>query len=366
VGLGRAHGATIARTVALYERLFEETLAIGRDEVRRFGAQVSDVLQREAPELGEEILGVASGARLDEQILFAVNARSELLGASLPSECSVIWLSAQRSRTGRPLLAQNWDWHPAWAPVRLLWTIRQPDGHWWATLTEAGILGKIGVNSWGIACALNRLGTAGDGGSGGLPVHALLRRILEHADTVPRGVALVEAAALSSSACITIGGPGSDGDPSIVSVEASPEGAVSRSLDFDGWVVHTNHFLWSSPQAGDVAPKLWHDSYDRLRCLEQALERRRDPLGRKDLQALLSSHDAAPSSVCRHDLDRPVWSEQTQTLLSMVIDLATGTLWVSDGPPCSNPYRREMLPPGNVPATPAGRGQRRDADVARR
>ena len=62
------------------------------------------------------------------------------------------------------VLMQNWDWHPDLAPSRLVWTVDQGDGRWFATFTEAGILGKVGLNSDGLSLCLNLLATSDDGG----------------------------------------------------------------------------------------------------------------------------------------------------------------------------------------------------------
>ena len=50
----------------------------------------------------------------------------------------------------------------------MLWTISWPGGRWLTTLTEAGVLGKIGLNSSGVGVLLNILHCTLDGGTDGL------------------------------------------------------------------------------------------------------------------------------------------------------------------------------------------------------
>src|SRR5262249_33288095 len=135
---------------------------------------------------------------------FAANARTEILAGATAPECSVIGVLPARSATGTLLLAQNWDWHPALAPSRVLWTITWPDGRWLTTLTEAGILGKIGLNSSGLGVLLNILHCSLDGGIGGLPVHVLLRVLLERCHDMTSALTLIRASRMSASSCVTI------------------------------------------------------------------------------------------------------------------------------------------------------------------
>ena len=89
-----------------------------------------------------------------------------------PTECSVVGQGG--------LLAQNWDWHPDAAASTVVWIVEHEHG-WFATLTEAGMLAKIGLNDAGLGVCLNLLNTTADGGLDGTPVHLLLRRTLARA-----------------------------------------------------------------------------------------------------------------------------------------------------------------------------------------
>jgi hypothetical protein len=63
--------------------------------------------------------------------------------------CSAIGVLPERSG-GATILAQNWDWHPDLIESRVVWTITEPGGRWLTTLTEAGILAKVCLNSRGL------------------------------------------------------------------------------------------------------------------------------------------------------------------------------------------------------------------------
>ena len=114
-----------------------------------------------------ELQGSANGAGVDVRELLAVNARTELTSGR--HECSVIGAG--------DVLAQNWDWHPDLQESTVLWIVRE-NGGWFATLTEAGMLAKIGMNDAGLGVCLNLLRCSTDGGLDGTPIHLLMRRTL--------------------------------------------------------------------------------------------------------------------------------------------------------------------------------------------
>jgi isopenicillin-N N-acyltransferase like protein len=205
---GSAMGSQVGRTIALYRRLLQGV------SLREAGSGV-----RLPDDLMDEVEGIASGARVNVFELLAVNARTELLAGG----CSVV--------ARRPWLAQTWDWHPAAAPV--VWTVVSGDG-WLCTVTEAGMVGKIGLNSRGVSCGFNHLRSSADG-VGGVPVHALARRVLRCRSAAEARTVLDGA---SASVALTVAAP--DG---LFCAEVSPGGVRFVAPEDDGWLVHTNHFL---------------------------------------------------------------------------------------------------------------------------
>jgi isopenicillin-N N-acyltransferase-like protein len=209
---------------------------------------------------------------------------------------------------------QNWDWHPDVVP--LLWTVER-DGRWFTTLTEAGILGKIGVSSAGLCFGLNFLRCSLDGGVRGVPIHVLLRMLLDRCESVDEAVAVLCGATVSASSCITV----ASGDE-VVAVELSPGGA--RTLR-GAQVLHTNHFLAELPAGED-------------------LEAADEPSTLLRLQALERSGSLRSPLVCRHADPAAAWPDRLATLASVVMEPAVPRLRVADGPPCERPLREVPLP----------------------
>ena len=273
---GRAQAEPIANTLALYERMFAET-----------GVAVPEDLPI-PPGAADEIEAIAAGAGVDPHALQAVNARTEVLAGHGPTECSVVGAGG--------LLAQNWDWHPESATVI---QIVEHDLGWFVTLTEAGILAKIGLNDAGLGVCLNLLRTTADGGCTGTAIHVLLRQTLETCRSVDDAIDLLTGATTSASSAVTVATPGD-----VATVELSPGGAnVIRGAVG----AHTNHFL--------IAPKAGHDGH--------------------------------PKGVCRHRDDSEPWAEQTVTVASVVMNLAKLRFHVAAGQPCTHEHVQIDLP---VPA----------------
>jgi isopenicillin-N N-acyltransferase-like protein len=308
---GRAQAVPIANTLALYRRMVAETT--GAD------AKLAGELVVLTPEAEQELAGIAQGSEQDVRELRAINARTEILAGHGPTECSVVGAGG--------LLAQNWDWHPDCADSTVVWIVEHERG-WFATLTEAGILAKIGLNDAGLGVCLNMLNTTADGGLDGTPIHLLLRRTLETCRTVDDAILLLTSAKTSASSAVTVATPND-----VASIELNPGGPnVIR-----GHVgAHTNHFLESPKLGHDTTPEVSPSTIPRLEVI------RSQPL----LDAL-RSHESHPKGVCRHVDPIEPWSEQTETVASVVMNLAALRFHVASGQPCTHEHEQIALP---VPA----------------
>jgi isopenicillin-N N-acyltransferase like protein len=327
---GSAHRAAIDNTIAVYRRMLAAVAGLGSDDLERLGTLVGASVTAAWPALGDELSGMADGAGVEPGLLWAVNARTELLGGG--GECSLIG----RVDGSAVRIAQNWDWHPELAASRVLWTVEH-DGSWFTTFTEAGMLAKLGLNGRGIACGLNFLSSSLDGGADGVPVHVLLRLVLQECGSLVEAMRLLLAARTSASACVTLAGAEARG-AGLVAIELSPGGPAVVWPDRDGVLVHTNHFLGALPSGRDLEP----------------LERPGTLLRRERLLALvaggagdreaLGCHFPASEPVCRHDDVSEAWADRRATLLSVVLDPRARSFEVAATPPCGAPFERVPLP----------------------
>ncbi len=156
-----------------------------------------DSIARVAPVHADEIAGIAEGAGRPVREIAAINARTEILVAANPTgvtECSSV-ISAPPG--GPPFAVQTWDWYDAMTDGWFHWRFPHPDGRVVETVTEFGMLAKIGVNAEGVGVMLNMLHHANDAervaeGTIGYPVHLLSRRILDEATSLDDAAKIVQ------------------------------------------------------------------------------------------------------------------------------------------------------------------------------
>ncbi|HLI61484.1 MAG TPA: C45 family peptidase [Solirubrobacteraceae bacterium] len=333
---GAANASDVGATYERYAELFDAVAgrsAAGRPvELRPLGEEALAAIAAYSAAAESEIRGIAGGAGLEPWQLAALNARTEILarlGAPARGECStVVDLRGRRS----PLTIQTWDWHDTLADGWFAWTIDYPDGRVVHTVTEYGILAKIGVSSRGVGVHMNILQHARDGGPIGAPVHILARAVLEGADDPGAALALLGQAETSASTVLTIIGA-SEGGSAVAGAELSPDGPRYVLPDAGGLYLHTNHFLDPHLAAHDRAPRLGPDSYLRLDVLRRALHDR--PAADLDeLVHRLADHSAGPGSVCCHAADDAPLADRWATLATVGLDVAKGDLSVRRGGPC--------------------------------
>jgi isopenicillin-N N-acyltransferase-like protein len=306
----------VGLTVTVYRRLLREAAGVGRGELRRAGELVG---ARLAPELVDELEGIAAGAGVDARELLAINARTELLAGRGAGECSLLG----RGEPDGAWLAQTWDWHPALAPAALAWTVGA-----FTTITEAGILAKLGQSRAGLAVGLNFLTCTADGGLDGVPVHIVARLLLEGCATGAEARELLAGVRCSASSCLTV----ATGDD-LFAAELSPGGTRIVEPDADGWLVHTNHFLLPPLAGRDSQPDTHPGTLARRARLARAARAGTPPL------RALAEHAPASEPLCRHGDPRGTpWAERRATLLAMLARPATRSLRVAAGPPCVTPF----------------------------
>jgi isopenicillin-N N-acyltransferase-like protein len=330
VAFGRAQAAAVAHTVATYSRILLVDRGLGPAEIAARGREVEARIRAFRPALADEIEGIAAGAQQSPEALFAINARTELLvGGALAGgavgECSTVALLDGQGA----LLAQNWDFHPDLAGSRVVWTIDLPGGRGLTTFTEAGIVGKVGVSSDGVALAINFLATDVDGGLDGVAIHVLCRVLLEEARTVREARELIAATPVSASVSMTVAGPDAGGVTARV-FEVWPGGMAEVALDPQrGWIAHTNHFLGAIGARDVLADSRDSAStHDRLAQLTAALGNG-TVAGTAGVTELLSTRGARGlEPIYRFDDGYLPWLERCTTLATLAFEVPSGRMWL--------------------------------------
>lgn len=250
--LGAAFAPQFRRTSALYLAHFDE-LGVPADEVRGIAERSSVALASWAPELAAEAIAIADAAQVERWHVAAVGARTEILAAAQPraeGECS----TAVHVGAGRAAQTiQTWDWHDFLVPEGLLLAFTSGAGLDVKLFTEFGTPAKIGVNSAGLGLHFNILSHASDSDAGGVPVHAIARRVLDEARSIADARRIAASATVSASTVLTVFESDASGSGA-ASLELSPSGLGVVGPAADGWLMHTNHFLDAELFTGDTMP----------------------------------------------------------------------------------------------------------------
>ena len=320
--------------LAGYDRLFGAA-GLPPARVRQLGLAAREALAGWAPDLSAELDCLAGASGAPQWRIHAVNARTELLaaaGAASRGECSAV---AGPDPTGAMIGAQTWDWHQelagGWAVLEYPQT-RRP----FVTLTEFGLLGKIGINSAGLGVLFNILSHRADTGDGGVPVHAVARRILDSAGDVEAGITILRSAPLAASSCFTLLDA-----TRLACLEASPAGVAE--LPPARWSVHTNHFQDPGLAAGALPIGDESDSLPRhavLTALTAGPAGDPDAGSAEELADLLCVHEDDGAGVCCHAATDAPLGSGWQTLATVGLDPANRRMSVLAGGPCGRPEQR--------------------------
>lgn len=354
---GRMHGAMakrrVERSIASYRSLFEHC-GIGWREAQRLGGGYREVIGDFAPALLAEIEGIAAGAGRTVGEILALNARTEILPPSFPGkpsaewlasrlgrtadfgECTAIAVSPSRSATGETLLAQNWDWLGAQRDALVLLRIHGEDGSSCLTLTEGGMLAKIGCNDRGFGVCLNILRSADDGAAPGVPVHVLLRALLD-CGSVREALERLRAVRFGASSNVLCADRSGDS----AALELSPAG-LHLVRGGDGTLCHTNHFLAPEGQRAEVGLPASLSSVPRLACaLRHAKGAQALDVG--SIQRLLRDETDGLLSVCRHPDPSLPEEARLETVASVIMELARGVMHVAPDVPSRTEYQPVSL-----------------------
>jgi isopenicillin-N N-acyltransferase-like protein len=391
---GVAAAARVRHSIASYARLFAHRRGLDWPSVQAEAERYRALLVEVAPDLLEEMRGIADGAGEPVAAILALNVRTELM-AGVPTgfahpegpaalarnralgvpqhadeapvvpvtfgahsiddgECTTVAAQPATTAHGGTLLAQTWDWQGDQRGACVLLRVEAPGQPALLTMTEAGMLAKIGINSAGVAVGLNLLRSHSDGREVGMPVHVLLRKMLQ-AGSFAEARALADLALPGGSSCVTLASAAGD----LVSLELTPAG-VAEVWPEEGLLVHANHCVDAGAAADECPHEAISTSYERY---DRAAELLRAGAGAIDvalLQAILRDRENAPRCICRSpNLDLPP-VDRGESVCGIVIDLDARVMHVAPDVPSEVAFTPVALySSGHNHCAPVGRAASR-------
>lgn len=346
--IGYQHGSIfkekVAGTIACYQEMFRDYSNLEWERAKELSLKFRDIIMEYNPDYMEEIKGVADGSGFSFEDILALNCRSELVFVGNEMDkadggCTSIGISSDAGAGGQAFLAHNWDWKTSQRNSMIMMKIRQKNGKPDIFMvTEAGIIGKTGVNSAGICLYLNALST--DQAPKGLPLHLAMRGILD-CRTLAEAISAAVRLPLGCCANFMIGHKNGE----CVDIEIENED-FDVLYPKDGILVHTNHFV--SPRLPilprkDTCKYKFTDSFTSLGRADKLLRKKGKEISETDIMEVLRDHVEYPSSICRHDDMEQPKGKRMGTVFSMVVNLTEGKIYFCKGNPCEKSYEEYQI-----------------------
>lgn len=338
--IGVQHGqhakALVNKCISNYQLIFQVIGNASWDEITSEAQKYLPAIEKHFPELVEEMQGVADGAEVDFLSILAINARSELLFSRKmlrQDGCTSYGITAVKGG-GSTVIGQNWDFpEPTKEPLILL-EIEQKNKPKVLMITEAGIVGKIGLNSAGVGICMNALMT--DGAINGIPLHIAMRGVL---DSATLNDALDKTATCDVASAINF--VLADHEVGPVNMEIIP-GDYELTFPKDEFVVHTNHLASERllNKTTDLNRTIMLDTFIRKYRAEKLLSER-DFFDIKALKQLHADHLNYPRSICRHL--KPDDPTMIVSGFAVVMDLKNLVMHISFGQPCDQNFECHTL-----------------------
>jgi isopenicillin-N N-acyltransferase-like protein len=250
-------------------------------------------------------LGIAEGAKVEVSDIIAINVRTEITFGLFSDGCTALsWRTDQAS-----YLAQNWDWMAEQQTNLVQLTIAQPGKPVIKMITEAGLIGKIGLNSAGVGVCLNAIKAKGMD-PGRIPCHLGLRMVLDSSSREEAVKRLEEHGVASSCHMLVADATGG------VGLEWSSQDLRKIEMNASKQVFHTNHYLATHDEG--VVDTVWlKDSLVRVKRVQELCKKLGDSPNHDEVADVFKDEKGLPTSICRNERN----GSATGTLFNIVMDL---------------------------------------------
>lgn len=360
---GRLHGQLarmqVTGSIRCYAALFA-SCGIGWTEAQNRAAAFRDIIEGCGGGMMEELEGIAAGSGFHINEILALNCRTEILPPSFMGaehinsdaaraknaglglfdigECTSVAVAGTRCADGQTRVAQNWDWI-GYQRQNVIGLRVLRDG-WpdYLTLTEAGILAKIGVNEHGVAVGLNILRATNDREQLGIPVHVFQRLALD-CQSVEAVLSLARSLQFAASSNAILG----DDSGHVTSLEYSPNGVSAIAPD-QGVVTHTNHFcdLKLAEKQAPLTQMLTTEP--RLQCADAHVARWPDRITDEQLMDLLCDESGgAYGAICRSPDPALPPELRVESVFGVIINCSTREMLVAPDVPSKVEFKRISL-----------------------
>ena len=304
--MGYTHGAELRGLIDRSMAICREVLPVSFEQAMAYACRSLPYSRQLAPELMEEVQGIADGAGYTLEEIFTLNASLDLqlsqrrLKETPPPDC---WTLAVKSGD-RTFITWTAEDSPQWFEECILLKVRPAGGTPSLMWTFAGFVGRPGINPH---LGLSAAAQLSDDCHDGLPYPFICRKVMDCQTTGEAITAIAKYHRMAGMA-YTI----ADQSGEIATVETSAR-AVRVMENKPGWTASSGR--WAK---------------DRLGRIEEMLGECGPNVSLTDLQRMQADHGLG--NLCAHDDSGLV------SLCTFIGDVPAHTLWVTHGSSCENAY----------------------------
>jgi len=322
----------------------ESPLKLTETDLLAFTGKHGPHARQFAPDLYEEMEGIAEGAELAFDKVLFINCFDEvgsvgfpelaakLTGQPLPPPvlplqgCTSFAAFGEATVDGKVYIGQGYDSGTLYEPVVLrigAWG-DEPEQ---LVYSHAGVLGVSGVNAAGLAIVENTLRPSDQ--QPGAPYPVVVRKALQQT-ILSDFIGAIIMAPRAHGQNYVIGAP-----YAAVNIETS---ATKYDLKYlqDGIFGHANHYEAPQLRHLDMEPEMLPDTLVRSGRMHQLLKARFGKLDLEALKEVMRDHANYPNSICRHEDNR---GGVLSTLSTLIYRPEDGLMLATYGTPCTSPFQ---------------------------
>lgn len=312
----------IEKNIAFYREL----ISLPTEKLNEHAIKLAEKVEAFNPNLKIEMDAIAEGAKVAPVDIYMLNARTELLAIAgqVNSECSSFFFPKTK------ILFENWDWLEGSRELTVVLSITLENGNKILTYTEAGIVGKVGTSSKGFAVGFNYLFP--EPSYGGLPIHVLLRTLLE-SNSYSEAYEILNRPYPGTSGNILLGSI--DGE----SVDAELSGVETKLIPgTENAFGHVNHYLSGTENREEAGTGFLHNSFERAERLSELLSEHADQTI-ADAKSVLNDRKPGGGMLCRDFLVEDPGDGKTGTIASIIIDLNSSEMQICLAPQVNSTFQ---------------------------
>jgi isopenicillin-N N-acyltransferase-like protein len=353
---GRQHGKALKDGIYRFYKTYmersqsEPLLKLTEADLLALSGKHGPYIRQYAPDLYEEMEGIAEGAEMALDKVLFINCFDEILDTLMLSElaakltgqplppttlplggCTTFAAFGEATIDGKIYIGQGYDVGTDYEPVIFRIEARGDEPEQ-LIFSHAGVVGTSGINAAGLAITVTSLKLPDQ--QPGVPMPIMVRKTLQQT-ILSDFIGAIIMAHRASGHNYTIGAP-----YAAVNIETSATKYDFKYLH-DGIFGHANHY--ESPQLKplDLWPNLYQSTLVRSGRMYQLLKARFGKLDLEALKEVLRDHANYPNSICRHEDPR---GGAYSTISALIYRPEDRLMLATNGTPCANQFQEFTIP----------------------